>query len=44
MAKKARKRTTVSPGVRHPTSSFEELYPKIARWISQERVLSDGFE
>ena len=36
MAKKARKRTTPSPGDLHPTSPFEELYPSIARWISQE--------
>src|SRR3954469_11518075 len=36
MAKKARKKTDIVQGVQHPTSSFDEMYPTIARWISQE--------
>jgi hypothetical protein len=36
MAKKGRKKTDIVQGVQHPTSSFDEMYPTIARWISQE--------
>jgi hypothetical protein len=36
MAKKARKRTATVKGVQPPTSSFDESFPTIARWISQE--------
>src|ERR1700722_9255299 len=36
MAKKARKRTAIVQGVQPPTPSFDELFPTIARWISQE--------
>src|SRR4051812_31419437 len=36
MAKKARKKTDIMQGVQPPTSSFDEMYPTIAQWISQE--------
>jgi hypothetical protein len=36
MAKKAGKKTAIEPGVRPPASSFDEMFPTIARWISQE--------
>ena len=36
MAKKARKRTAIVQGVQPPTPSFDEMFPTIARWISQE--------
>jgi hypothetical protein len=36
MAKKARKKTDIVQGVQSPASSFDEMYPTIARWISQE--------
>src|SRR5947208_648759 len=36
MAKKAGTKTAIVQGVQPPTSSFDEMYPTIARWISQE--------
>ena len=36
MAKKAGKKTSIEPGVQSPASSFDEMYPTIAQWISQE--------
>ncbi len=36
MAKKARQKTTIVQGVPPSTSSFDESFPAIARWISQE--------
>jgi len=36
MAKKARKKTSVERVNQTPTASFEEMFPTIARWISQE--------
>jgi hypothetical protein len=36
MAKKAQKKTDIVQGVQPPTSSFDEMFPTIARWISQE--------
>src|SRR5437763_652143 len=36
MAKKAGKKSAVVQSVQPPTSSFDEMYPTIARWISQE--------
>src|ERR1700730_8185588 len=36
MAKKARKRTAIVQGVQPPTSSFDEMFPTIARWVLQE--------
>jgi hypothetical protein len=36
MAKKAGKKTVVVQGGQPPTSSFDEMFPSIARWISQE--------
>jgi hypothetical protein len=36
MAKKARKRTATVQGVQPPASLFDERFPIIARWISQE--------
>jgi len=36
MAKKARKKTFIDQGVQTTTSSFDEVYPAVARWISHE--------
>jgi len=36
MAKKTPKRTAVVKSARPPISSFDEMFPTIARWISQE--------
>ena len=36
MAKKVRKKTDIVQGVQPPTSSFDEMFPTIARWISRE--------
>ena len=36
MAKRARKATFIDQGVQTPTSSFDETFPAIAKWISQE--------
>lgn len=36
MAKKARKKTSIERVVPSPTRSFDEMFPTIARWISQE--------
>jgi hypothetical protein len=42
MAKKARKRTATVQGVQPPASSFDDVFPTIARWISQEGVFHAG--
>jgi hypothetical protein len=36
MAKKARKKNDVVQSVQPPTSPFDEMFPTIARWITQE--------
>jgi hypothetical protein len=36
MAKKAGKKTAIVKGAQPPASSFDEMFPTIARWISQE--------
>jgi hypothetical protein len=37
MAKKARKKNDIVQGVQPPTSPFDEMFPTIARWISQKK-------
>ena len=36
MAKKARKKNDIVQGVQPPSASFDEMFPTVARWISQE--------